>query len=126
MDKPPKGAKPQPTPRPKTATELLADEIGRQAIDAGVLIELGFTSLVAEAWAGLPKDSQQYQDLRCAFFAGAQHLFGTIANVLDPDSPDATTRDLARMASISDELDRFIREFEALRLQAGADRGRMN
>jgi hypothetical protein len=48
--------------------------------------------------------------MRMAFFAGAQHLFGTIMTVLEPgDEP--TPKDLQRMDLIHLELDAFIKDF---------------
>ena len=79
-------------------TKALADE--------GKLIEAGWVSL---RHVTMPPDAPQEQldDLRMAFFAGAQHLFGSIMNILDAGE-EATDADQARMSAINDELNTFI------------------
>ena len=53
----------------------------------------------------------QLDEMRNAFFAGAQHLFALITSVLEPGE-EPTEKDLRRMGSIADELDRFIEDFK--------------
>lgn len=79
--------------------------------DAGKIIEGG--------WAGfrlavLPENASQIQvdEMRKAFFAGAQHLFSSIMCILDPGS-EPTDRDLRRMDQIHQELEAFQKDFEA-------------
>jgi hypothetical protein len=80
-----------------------------RAVDAGQVVELGFASLLlaayGDSWQTMPRG--QIDQLRDAFFAGAQHLFGSIMGMLDPGS-EPTERDLRRMDLISHELDAFI------------------
>jgi hypothetical protein len=79
-----------------------------RAADAGQVVELGFASLLLTAypnWEAMPRD--QVDQLRDAFFAGAQHLFGSIMGMLDPGS-EATDRDLRRMSLIHHELEAFV------------------
>src|SRR5262245_47550517 len=90
------------------------DEITRQVtaklVDDGKLIEAGWMSF---RYFVIPKDASpvQLEEMRNAFFAGAQHLFGSVMSVLDPGE-EPTERDLDRMDQVSDELQRFITDFE--------------
>lgn len=83
----------------------IAAAINRAAVDDGRLIETGFDALRALAIA---KDAPQVQvdEMRLAFMAGAQHLWGSMMGFLDPGS-DETPADFRRMQSIQDELDRW-------------------
>jgi len=91
------------------------DEITRQVtaklVDEGKLIEAGWMSF---RYFVIPKDASpiQVEEMRKAFFAGAQHLFGSIMSVLDPGE-EPTDRDLDRIEAIHNELQRFITDFEA-------------
>jgi hypothetical protein len=83
-----------------------ADEMAKQ----GRLIEAG--------WIGMriacvdPHAPQiQLDEMRMAFFAGAQHLFGSLSNIIDPEQ-DVTDADMVRMEKIDLELRQFIKEFE--------------
>ncbi len=81
----------------------------RELVDKGKLIEAGWMGLRLSA---IPEDAgkTQLDEMRNAFFAGAQHLFGSIMNILDDDR-DPTVSDLRRMELISIELEGFIRDF---------------
>jgi len=90
----------------------IADQIAGRTVDRGRVIEMGFMALIATtypAWEQMPK--QQLDELRATFFAGAQHLFGSIMGVLDPGT-EPTERDLRRMDLIAHELDAFIEEYK--------------
>lgn len=50
--------------------------------------------------------------MRMAFFAGAQHLWGSINGTLDPGAQPSVD-DMRRMEKISDELDKFVAELTA-------------
>lgn len=79
--------------------------------DEGRIIEAGWVAMRALA---IPEDAPQIQldEMRNAFFAGAQHLFASIMVVLDPgDEP--TEQDLNRFDQIDAELKRFISEYSA-------------
>lgn len=86
----------------RTVTERLTDE--------GRLIEAGWRSL---RYVAISKDAslRQLDDMRSAFFAGAQHLWGSIMTVLEPGS-EPTSKDLQRFEQIERELDIFLAEFE--------------
>lgn len=83
--------------------------LSKELTDRGLLIEAGWVGLQA---AAIPADAPQVQldEMRNAFFAGAQHLFSSIMSILDPGS-EPTDADLARMSLINDELGRFVDEF---------------
>ena len=86
------------------------ERLSRELIDQGKLIEAGFVSyrlLVMSPDAG----KTQLEETRLAFFAGAQHLFGSIMTILDEDR-EPTDEDLRRMDLIDKELKIFIAEFE--------------
>ena len=86
----------------------------RDLTDKGKLIEAGWIGLRG---AAIPADAPQLQldEMRSAFFAGAQHLFSSIMTILDPGE-EPTYRDLQRMSLISAELDEFIKRFSASNL----------
>lgn len=87
------------------------DDLTKQLVDKGLLIEAGFASMIVAAY-GDPKDmpADQLRELRQAFFAGAQHLYGSMMSFLDPGE-DPTTADLSRMEQIDTELQTFIQEY---------------
>jgi len=90
-------------------TEFLR-RLARELVDKGKLIEAGFVSYRLTAMN--PRAGKtQLEETRMAFFAGAQHLFGSIMGILDDDR-EPTAEDLRRMDVISDELKIFIAEFE--------------
>lgn len=92
-----------------TRAEAL-NELARNLTQQGKLIEAGWIGMRLACIA--PNAPQiQLDEMRMAFFAGAQHLLGSLNNMLDPEA-DVTDADLARMESIDRELRTFITEFE--------------
>jgi hypothetical protein len=89
----------------------LMEKITRDLVDQGLLIEAGWVGL--RMMAGL-KDAPQIQidEMRNAFFAGAQHLFASIMGMMDPGT-DETPGDLKRMDQIDRELKKFIEDYAA-------------
>lgn len=86
------------------------DKLARDLTDKGLLIEAGFAGLRGQAMSpNAPAD--QVREMRMAFFAGAQHLFGSIMQVLDPEA-EPTAADMLRMSKIADELQGFIDDFQ--------------
>ena len=74
--------------------------------DQGLLIEAGWVAFQHIFMSDPTVTGQQKHDMRIAFFCGAQHIFGSVINMLDPgDEP--SDKDLARMDSVSQEIDRF-------------------
>ena len=70
--------------------------------------------LIEQAWLSysdnvIPKGAPavQLQETRRAFYAGAQALFQTLLNILDPGTEE-TERDLETMNFIDAELKRFV------------------
>lgn len=88
----------------------VADALAGHFVDRGLIIEMGFASMIEATypdWRDMPAHQKDY--LRAAFFAGAQHLFGSIMSFLDPGA-EPTNRDMVRMEKIARELDAFIRD----------------
>jgi hypothetical protein len=85
-------------------------ELAMKMADQGLLIEAGWVGLRA-ATLDSTTSLQQLHELRCVFFAGAQHLFSSLITILDPRD-DVTGMDLQRLERIAEELQRFITEFE--------------
>jgi hypothetical protein len=82
------------------------ESMSRELVDKGLLIEAGWMSFRASVIStDAPED--QLREMRLSFFAGAQHLFGSIMTVLDPDS-EPTEADLKRMENINNELNHFL------------------
>ena len=80
-----------------------------ELIDKGLLIQAGWVGFrLAVGLEDAPK--QQLEEMRNAFFAGAQHLFGAIMGTLDEDA-EPTDADLRRMDLIHSELQAFIEDF---------------
>jgi len=94
----------------------VVDKLCRELTDKGKLIEAGWISLKLTT---LPADAPQVQldEMRNAFFAGAQHLFGSITGILEPDA-EPTENDLKRMDLIDKELREFIGEFSAKHIKS--------
>lgn len=92
------------------------DRLTRELTDNGKLIEAGWVGLrIAVDLIDAPSD--QLREMRMAFFAGAQHLFGSIMGILDPGE-EPTEADLRRMDLIDAELELFIRDFVGKRSDA--------
>jgi hypothetical protein len=87
--------------------EQAASDVTKELTDQGKLIEAGFAAF---AHFVIAKDAPEVQrsEMRLAFMAGAEHLFSSIMNILDPgDEP--TAADLRRM----DLIHREIKEWRA-------------
>lgn len=92
------------------------ERLSRELVDEGKLIEAGWVSLRITA---LPADAPavQLEEMRNAFFAGAQHLFTSIMAFLDVAAGDEPTEDdLRRMTLIDAELQAFINDYSLRRL----------
>ena len=96
----------------REAIGKIADQIAGRFIDRGKIIEMGFAEMIRQSypdWQSMPLP--QLDDLRCAFFGGAQHLLGSIMGTLDPGT-EPTEQDMRRMELISHELEAFIEEYK--------------
>lgn len=82
----------------------------RELVDKGKLIEAGWIGL---RLAAVPDNASavQLEEMRNAFFAGAQHLFSSMMSIMEPGS-EPTANDIARMSYIDAELQDFIEKFE--------------
>jgi hypothetical protein len=96
--------------RIKEKARQLANVATKEFTDKGLIIEAGWQSLRIMA---IPENAHQTQidEMRNAFFCGAQHLFASIMSVLDPGE-EPTEKDFERMDLIHKELDRFIKDYE--------------
>lgn len=85
------------------------DQLTRDLVDNGLLIEAGWVGLRASV---IPESAPPIQvaEMRMAFFAGCQHLFGSIMSMLEAGD-DPTSADLSRMDQIQAELGRFEADF---------------
>lgn len=97
--------------------DQITDKLCRDLADKGMIIEAGWISLKL---ATIPADAPQIQldEMRNAFFAGAQHVFGSVFAVLS-GGEDATEDDIRRLSLINSELNLFLDEFKAKHLKAG-------
>ena len=85
------------------------DKLIKSLTDSGKIIEAGWLGL---QYAWLPKDAPQVQinEMRHAFFAGAQYLFSSMMQFLEPGD-DPTDKDLDRITLIDQELRDFINTY---------------
>lgn len=85
--------------------QKLIDKITKEWADKGMIIEGGWQAFLS---LGIPKGApdQQKVEMRKAYYLGAQHLWVSIINILDPGM-EPTERDLRRMDMINEELKRF-------------------
>ena len=99
------------------ADRAYLERLSRDLTDKGKLIEAGWISLrIACELEDAPKI--QLEEMRNAFFAGAQHLFSSIMTILDPGA-DPTDKDLERMDLIDKELRAFINDFTIRNIPTG-------
>jgi len=86
------------------------DLMCKKFADQGRLIEIGWIAL---RFTAISDDAPEVQlnEMRYAFFAGAQHLLGSMMQILEPGE-DATANDLGRMNLIAAELDAFGQEIK--------------
>lgn len=93
--------------------QQIADNLLRELSDRGQIIEGGWKAY--ELLSGL-KDASDVQrsELRKVFFLGAQHLFGSIIDFLEPGLEE-TGQDLERMNKLDAELRRFLNEMKVMK-----------
>lgn len=92
------------------ADRQFLEQLTKRLADDGKLIEAGWVSLRLHA-VPLNAPAVQLDEMRNAFMAGAQHLFASIMNVLDPGT-EPTDADMNRMSLIAAELETFGKELE--------------
>ena len=94
----------------------MIDELTKGLVDQGRLVEAGWLSFRIMAIA--PNAPQiQLDEMRVAFFSGAQHLFGSMMSFLEAGD-DVTEHDLKRMDQVHEELEGFIKMFKLRLAQA--------
>lgn len=103
--------------RKQAVIRTAVEEVTKKLADDGKIIEAGWVGMRMMA---LPKDAPaiQIEEMRNAFFAGAQHLFGSIISMLGPEAEPNDT-DLRRMDLIDAELRQFIKQYEQRHRVAG-------
>jgi hypothetical protein len=84
-------------------------------MDKGFYIEAGWVSLRQACFPNNDASAVQLEEMRNAFFAGAQHTFHGIMTALDPGE-EPSENDLKRMSLIDAELKRFIADFVKRRM----------
>jgi hypothetical protein len=90
-------------------TAALVEVITKKFADEGKLIEGGWQ--VMRAVVVPPTASAvQLDEMRKAYFSGAQQLFASIMSLLGDESGEPTPDDLRRMELIQKELDGFVEE----------------
>jgi hypothetical protein len=90
----------------------LARQIAEQLVAEGRLIEAGFTIFRGMELRAM--NDVTIEVARLSFFAGAQHLFGTLMTIMDADA-EPTPGDLKKMDSIHRELQRWTVDYEQQR-----------
>ena len=92
------------------ADRAFLERLTRDLTDKGKLIEAGWVGLrIATDLIDAPP--VQLDEMRNAFFAGAQHVFHSIMTILEPGE-EPTDNDLKRMDLINADLTAFIRDYE--------------
>ena len=89
--------------------EQAATDLTKELTDEGKLIEAGFAAFASLV---IPKDAPtiQLREMQLAFMAGAEHVWSSIMNILDPGE-EPTAADLRRMDLIQRELDEWRGKF---------------
>ncbi len=84
--------------------------LSEEWVDEGKLIEAGWSAM-REMAIPTNASSNQVDDMRMAFFAGAQHLWSSVLTILSPDA-EPTEKDIQRMELIDRELRAFYDEMK--------------
>jgi|SRR3954468_3438724 hypothetical protein len=91
--------------------EAVVEEITKKLADEGKLIAAGWTAYRHLAMhPEAPPD--QIRECRIAYYAGAQHLFGSLTSMMDADA-EPTDADMNKMELMHRELLDFIAEFQS-------------
>ena len=92
------------------ADRAFLERLTKELADKGLLVESGWVGyrLLVMSPSAPPV---QLDECRMAFMAGAQHLFSSIMNMLDP-GVEPTDADERKMELIHNELQTFAKEFE--------------
>lgn len=93
----------------KELQRQIADALNRELADRGQIIEGGWKAF--EILSLQECSELQRTEMRKAYFFGAQHLWATVMNILEPGE-EPTELDMERMSKINAELDRFVEEIK--------------
>jgi hypothetical protein len=94
-------------PNPVEVRELV-DKVTKEFADRGLVIESGWQAFLVLAMNPEASDLQR-EEMRKAYYFGAQHLFASIMSILD-EGAEPTEKDVARVDLINKELERFVKE----------------
>ena len=85
--------------------QKLVDLVSKRLTDEGRIVEGGWQAMRILC---LTKDAPatQIDEMRKAFFMGAQHLYASIMGILEPGA-EPTDKDMDRMQLIHNELEAF-------------------
>lgn len=92
-------------------SKILADmalKVSMELADKGKVIEGGWMAMKI-LMVPVQASEEQLEDMRKAFFLGAEHVWTTIFAVLDADE-NPTDKDMERMSKIHLELTKFKQE----------------
>lgn len=87
-----------------------AQQLVEEAAKQGKLILAGWLALKLQAARG-GATKQQLENLRMAYYAGAEHLFSSLMNIMDPNE-EITNADMEKMGLISNELQAWREEVQ--------------
>jgi hypothetical protein len=85
----------------------IADELTKRLVDEGKIVEGGWLGFLTMLELPPTTSEAQKHDMRMAFFAGAQHIWGSLFTILEPGG-EATPNDLRRLDLINNELVAFV------------------
>jgi hypothetical protein len=88
----------------------LVEALYKHLIDSGQPVEAGWAIMKMIEWPELDA-GPEYDARRMAFFAGAQHLFSSIIQTLDPGE-EPTETDMRRLNLVSEELEKWAEEMK--------------
>lgn len=91
--------------------KALHDKILREFAARGMVVEGGWRSLMV-MWGLTGAPEVQKMEMRRAFYAGAQHVFGSIMGLMGPGQ-EPTEREEKVLSDIHNELDKFAKEMVA-------------
>lgn len=95
----------------KSLHDLLHEMMARELLNSGKLVNGGWE--VFDRFILAPDaPTIQREEMRKAFFAGAQHVYFCLCAGLDPDE-EPTTDDMKRMELLEAELTEFAESFAA-------------
>lgn len=82
--------------------------------DQGRVVEGGWRGLSA-IWGLDTAPEVQKMEMRKAYYAGAQHVFGSIMGLMGPSGEEPSEREMKVLDDIHKELDAFAAEMAAIK-----------